>query len=110
MQDLPAEPPSGEITPEGVYQSRREFMKNGALTLGTAALVGGSLVWLAGKGPPPDPQPVAAAAAPDQLAIDLALASSGLFDTDEPRTAEHSVITYNNFYEFGFDKDDPARH
>ena len=54
-KQIPPEPPSSEITPEPLYLSRREFMKNGALTLGTAAVVGGSLVWLAGKGPPPDP-------------------------------------------------------
>ena len=52
MKGLPPEPPSSEITPEALYRSRREFIKNGALTLGTSALVGGSLVWLAGNGPP----------------------------------------------------------
>ena len=104
-KQIPPEPPSSEITPEPLYLSRREFMKNGALTLGTAAIVGGSLVWLAGKGPPPDP-PVAAALESDSLAF----TSSEMFNTDEPRTPEQSIITYNNFYEFGFDKDDPARY
>ncbi len=32
------------------------------------------------------------------------------FDTDEPLTLQKDVITYNNFYEFGLDKDDPARN
>jgi sulfoxide reductase catalytic subunit YedY len=106
MRDLPPEPPSSEITPEPLYQSRREFIKNGAFTLGTGALVGGSLVWLAGKGPPPD-EPEAAAA---PFAEDVAVTSSGEFDTDEPWTEERSVTTYNNYYEFGLDKDDPARY
>src|SRR4051795_12855761 len=98
-EHLPPEPPSSEITPEPLYLSRREFMKNGAYTLGTAAIVGGSLVWLAGKGPPPDP-PVAAAAQSGPLAFP----SRRMFNTDEPRTPEQSITTYNNFYEFGFDK------
>jgi methionine sulfoxide reductase catalytic subunit len=105
MKDLPPEPPSREITPEPLYLRRREFIKNGAYTLGTAALVGGSLVWLAGNAPPPDPPPAAA------LPLDeLAFTASGAFDTDEPLTPERDVTTYNNFYEFGFDKDDPARN
>jgi methionine sulfoxide reductase catalytic subunit len=106
MRDLPPEPRSSEITPEPLYRSRREFIKNGAYTLATGAVVGGSLVWLAGKGPPPDARAAAAPAAGDPLAF----VSSGLFDTDEPLTSERDVTTYNNFYEFGFDKDDPAQH
>jgi len=105
MSQLPPEPPSSEITPEPLYLSRRELIKNGALTLGTASLVGGSLVWLAGTAPPPDP-PAAAPLATDSLAF----TRSGAFDTDEPPTSEQSVTTYNNFYEFGLDKDDPARN
>src|SRR5829696_3928751 len=106
MRDLPPEPPSREITPEALYASRREFLKNGALSLGTAAVVGGSLVWLAGNGPPPDPPAVAAPLPPERLAV----TSNGSFDTDETQTPERDVTTYNNFYEFGFDKDDPARN
>ena len=105
MKDLPPEPPSSEITPEPLYRSRREFIKNGLYTLGTGAVVGGSLVWLAGKSPPPD-EPAAAPLSADPVAFEW----SGMFDTDEPLTAEHSITTYNNFYEFGFDKDDPARY
>jgi sulfoxide reductase catalytic subunit YedY len=106
VRELPPEPPSSEITPEPLYLSRREFVKNGALTLGTAAAVGGSLVWLASKGPPPDPRsPVAAPPAEP-----IAHASSGMFDTDEPPTSEFDITTYNNFYEFGLGKDDPARN
>ena len=105
MNDLPPEPPSSEITPEPLYRSRREFIKNGLYTLGTGALVGGSLVWLAGKAPPPD-EPAAVPLSTDPIAY----AASGMFDTDEPPTSEHGITTYNNFYEFGFDKDDPARY
>ena len=65
MRDLPPEPPSSEIRPEGLYQSRREFIKNGVFTLGTAGVgLAAALVWLAGKGPPPD-EPEAAPLAPE---------------------------------------------
>ena len=39
----------------------------------------------------------------------LAYAKSGL-STDEALTPYEDITTYNNFYEFGIDKDDPARH
>ncbi|HEY7064216.1 MAG TPA: protein-methionine-sulfoxide reductase catalytic subunit MsrP [Chloroflexota bacterium] len=106
MRDLPPEPPSSEITPQALYQSRREFIKNGAYTLGTAAVVGGGLVWLADKSPPPDEPAAAAPLSPDTPAF----TANSAFDTDEPLTAERSVTTYNNYYEFGLDKDDPARY
>jgi sulfoxide reductase catalytic subunit YedY len=36
--------------------------------------------------------------------------SPGPFATDEKRTSREDVTTYNNFYEFGVGKDDPARN
>ncbi len=35
--------------------------------------------------------------------------AKGPYDTDEPRTSFEAITTYNNFYEFGWDKEDPAR-
>jgi len=98
------EPPSSEITPEPLYLRRREFIKNAAYTAGTATAVGGGLLWLIGQGPPPDqPEPPGL--------VDLALAQQlGTYDTDEPQTPYRDATTYNNFYEFGVDKDDPARN
>jgi methionine sulfoxide reductase catalytic subunit len=106
MRDLPPEPPSSEITPKALYVNRREIIKTGARTLGTAAIVGGSLSWLVGMGPPPD-LPEVAAIPPEELPKPTV---AGVYDTDEPLTAHRDVITYNNFYEFGLDKDDPARN
>ncbi|MCE9671944.1 protein-methionine-sulfoxide reductase catalytic subunit MsrP [Myxococcus stipitatus] len=106
MSDAPPpEPPSSDITPERLYLRRREFLKNVGLFAGTAAAVGGGLHLLSGRQRRfmdryvPDagvvPGPVAKAAGP--------------FDTDEPRTPYEDVTTYNNFYELGLDKNDPAR-
>jgi sulfoxide reductase catalytic subunit YedY len=115
MNRLPPEPPSSEITPQPLYLNRREFIKNGALTLGTAATVGGSLLWLVGQGPPPDqPETPVVAAQPLATGDDAAASvptydTSGRYDTDEPENSFRDVTTYNNFYEYGLDKDDPAR-
>src|SRR5439155_20794378 len=65
---------------------------------------GGGLMWLVGKNPPPDlPEPpdLAEAAFPDM---------AGAFDTEEPQSSYRDATTYNNFYEFGTGKDDPARN
>ncbi len=36
--------------------------------------------------------------------------SAGLFDTNEPQTPYEDITHYNNFYEFGTDKTDPAKY
>jgi sulfoxide reductase catalytic subunit YedY len=119
MKRLPAEPPSSEITPEQLYLNRREFIKNAALTLGTAGAVGGSLLWLVGQGPPPE-QPDFSSVAPPRSALAagddgvtdglLEVTSNTKYDTDEPLNSQRDIATYNNFYEFGLEKGDPARN
>ncbi|RYZ39410.1 MAG: protein-methionine-sulfoxide reductase catalytic subunit MsrP [Myxococcaceae bacterium] len=106
MRDkLPPEPPGSEVTPEKVYLRRRELIKNAGLFAGTAAVVGGGLYLLGMKrtrpmdGFVPDAGQVAQPVAP----------AAGAFDTTEPRTPYEDITTYNNFYEFGLDKNDPAR-
>jgi sulfoxide reductase catalytic subunit YedY len=104
------EPPSSEITPHGLYVRRREFIKNGAKIAGTAAVVGSGLLWLVGGAPPPDAPVVPQQAdAPEAPPLPPPV-STGQYDTDEPQTPYASVTTYNNFYEFGLDKGDPARN
>jgi sulfoxide reductase catalytic subunit YedY len=68
--------------------------------------VGGGLSWLVGQAPPPDEPPKAAAATEPLEVVSLA----GIYDTDEPQTSYRDVTTYNNFYEYGLDKGDPARN
>ena len=72
-----------EITPRRLYLDRRNFLLGGA-ALGIAGGYGGSAV-----------------AAPLQ-------AAKSPFSTDEKPTPLKDVTTYNNFYEFGTDKSDPA--
>src|SRR5438477_10183562 len=110
MTDILREPPSSEITPRQLYVNRREFIKNAACSLGPATAVGSGLRWLADKGPPPDN---ASEEAPTGESPAFALSASadpGAYDTDEPQTPRRDATTYNNFYEFGLDKPDPARN
>jgi sulfoxide reductase catalytic subunit YedY len=79
---------SSEITPFDLYLNRRSFL------IGAAALA------LAPSGP-------AAAAAP--AGQPLKATRNAAFTVEDPATAIESVTTYNNFYEFGVNKEDPAR-
>jgi sulfoxide reductase catalytic subunit YedY len=85
----PNDIPPSEITPPEVYRERRRFMQGmGALAAGTAL-----------------------GAAPDADAgIRLAGVRASPYKLDDERTPYKDVTTYNNFYEFGTGKSDPAKH
>ncbi|HET9402037.1 MAG TPA: protein-methionine-sulfoxide reductase catalytic subunit MsrP [Candidatus Acidoferrales bacterium] len=90
--------PSFEITSQSDYLNRRKFMQ-GALAVGAAAagakLIGGI-------------------AFPDRRVnaddTKLQTVKSPLSTTGESLTSFKDITSYNNFYEFGFDKDDPAKN
>lgn len=81
-----------DVTDEGLYLRRREFLRAAAIPAVSAAV---ALT-----------VPGLAAAAQDALPD----VRKGPFSTDEAWTPWKDVTTYNNFYEFGIDKDDPARN
>jgi methionine sulfoxide reductase catalytic subunit len=117
MSLLPKAPPSSEITPEPLYLNRREIIKNAGLFAGTAAAIGGGLLWLTrGAAPPPTPDLLAATASqtPDAGTAGggggLSDIKKGEYTVDEKLTDLDAVAGYNNFYEFGLDKSDPARN
>jgi sulfoxide reductase catalytic subunit YedY len=87
------DPAGSEITPERVYLDRRRFLAGGAAA--AAAVVSG---W---------PVPAAAQAKAAPLPGDI---PKSALSTDEVQTPFDSVTRYNNFYEFGTDKEDPARY
>ena len=84
--------PSSEITPEGVYVDRRTFLT-------AAGLIGAGLI--GGAALPITPR---SASAQQQRSLGTPY---GLQPTDVA-TPEEDVTGYNNFYEFGTGKDDPA--
>ena len=105
-RELGEPPHPSEITPEPLYRRRREFIKSSLLFAATAAGVGGGLLKLM-RGGRADPALTAADGATLQP---LFAANRSLYSTDEPMTSLQDVTTYNNFYEFGTDKGDPARN
>lgn len=92
-----------DVTSESVFMmQRRQVMK--ALGLGAATLAlphsaqADILSWFKGDNPsPPSSEKPLTFSQPAQWQADL------------PLTPEKKVIGYNNFYEFGLDKGDPAR-
>jgi sulfoxide reductase catalytic subunit YedY len=76
--------PSSEITPRSLYLRRREFL-GGAVA---AALAG----------------------APSRTHAAPLASSKSAFSTDEPPAALKDVTSYNNYYEFGTGKGDPASY
>ena len=107
MSRRPPEPPAAEITPEALYQRRREFLKNTALFAGTAAALGAGLVQLVGGGRGKRPAPIAIQ--PDVGAAPLP-AARATYTLDDPRTSFDAITTYNNFYELGLRKTDPSEN
>src|SRR5262245_11658091 len=85
-------PDASEVTPLGLYLRRREFLALGA----GSAVLGGALA-----------RDASAQAAQPSL---LPGVKPGPFGTDETKTPYESVTGYNNYYEFGTDKSDPAAH
>lgn len=87
---------SSEITPKQLYFNRRKFMvAAGAVAAGTIA--GGTFYELT--------SPTAKVLAKTKLTF-----VKGPFSTTEPVTPEDKVTHYNNFYEFGTEKEDPAEN
>jgi len=90
------QPQGSEITPRAVYRERRQWLQVAAAA-GIAALGGH--------------RAQAAVAAPGRLAAlpGARSAVAGAATAERPTPHEH-VVGYNNYYEFGLDKEDPARH
>jgi sulfoxide reductase catalytic subunit YedY len=91
MKDVVPRIAPSEITPERIYMDRRQLLAAGfaSATLGT---LGANSAFAA------TPPVLAAVKAPRNAALSI---------TDPPNSYE-DITTYNNFYEFGTDKSDPA--
>lgn len=85
----PIAPHPSEITPRALYARRRDFLKT-SIGLGLAAAVPSAPTFAAAR--------LGDDARPSPFSI-----------TEKPTPLAH-VTGYNNFYEFGTDKEDPARN
>jgi sulfoxide reductase catalytic subunit YedY len=93
--------PSSEITPESVYVNRRAFMRT--------ALAGGAGIALGAGSAEALGSAVAPAQAGNVWPITNA-AKSPFSVQGEAINSFEDITGYNNFYEFGTDKTDPARY
>src|SRR5947209_4832362 len=84
--------PSSEITPLSTYLRRRDFLALGAAGAG-ALLFGGR---------------ASLAAAKEQHGAKLPSVKKSSYTVSDKQTPFADITNYNNFYEFGTDKDDPA--
>ncbi|MDO8653224.1 MAG: protein-methionine-sulfoxide reductase catalytic subunit MsrP [Undibacterium sp.] len=91
--DLPF---SSEITPRAVFESRRDFIRQ----LAVGSIASASLLEMANR----------EAFAQSASAQKLAAAANPAYAMMEKKTSYKDATTYNNFYEFGTDKADPAIH
>lgn len=85
--------PYSHVTPESIYTNRRTFMAGALATAAGIAMPG----MLAAGELPVQGEP-------------LAFTKMPVFSTDEEKTPFKDVTRYNNFYEFGTGKDDPASY
>jgi sulfoxide reductase catalytic subunit YedY len=96
----PADIRESEVTPHELYLRRREFITAaGTIAVGAAAAAVGS-AWLPGT---------AGAQNPNAYKFPQ-LKKGSPFDTTEKQNSYKEITTYNNFYEFGLDKADPAKY
>ena len=93
----PADIKSSEITPKELYMNRREFIKS---TSAVAVSAGATLAGLDMWGMPEQAQ------AGEKLPNIKKSPSS----TDEKKNSFKDITSYNNFYELGIDKGDPAKN
>ena len=82
-----------EITPEAVYLKRRELLK---------------IAGIASAGLVASPSMLAAEPVPGDAGKRLAGIRKSPFSTDQEPNSWSDVTTYNNYYEFGTGKTDPA--
>jgi sulfoxide reductase catalytic subunit YedY len=86
-----------DVTPKSVYVNRRKFLAQ--VAIGGGALLAGKALW-----------ELLAPSRRVAAATQLNPAIKSPFSTTEPQTSYNDVTHYNNFYEFGTDKSDPARN
>jgi len=89
----PADIRPSEITSKASYLNRRKFIQS-------TAFAGGSM--LAGT--------AAGAIIPEERRAKLTGVEKSEFSTEEAQNSFTDITTYNNYYEFGIDKDDPFRY
>ena len=84
--------PESEVTPEALYLNRRRFMQSAFAAAMTTTL------------------PACADSASESGLARLDFQKNSLYSTAEEMNSYEDITTYNNFYEFGLGKEDPAEN
>jgi methionine sulfoxide reductase catalytic subunit len=92
----PGDIPSSEITDQKWYLNRRDFVRAAAGTAAGLGIFGGAGVLLDASTPAPHGRM-------------LANVQKSALSTTEKMNSWNDITTYNNYYEFGTDKDSPSR-
>ncbi len=95
----PNEIPFSEVTPKSAYLNRRTFILGAAAASAAVAAAGPVARWLS-------PPPVSAQGQGRKIPGVV----KGPYAATDALTPFNDVTTYNNYYEFGTDKSDPARY
>ncbi len=93
----PADIKSAEITPKEMYLNRRQFMTSASAMALSAGVAATGLDWF---------QLPSNARAAEKLAN----VKKSSYNTKEKQNSFKDITTYNNFYELGVDKGDPAQN
>jgi len=97
---------SSEITPKEIFEDRRRFIKQAGLgLLATSALAHSNLLLAANSTHHTTP-----VGYPSKSALALPNFTKTAYGKEEKLTSYEDVTTYNNFYEFGTSKSEPAVH
>jgi sulfoxide reductase catalytic subunit YedY len=94
----PSDIPPSEITGESTYLNRRNFIRAGLI----AGTTGATALAYRYFNPPPLP--------PVEVKDISNVEMPKTFSTDERPNTLEQITNYNNFYEFGTNKDEPARY
>lgn len=96
-----------EITPQEVFDNRRDFLQKAGFGLlaGSAAVLSGSLHAAAAYS---GTSKASAKPAIDSTTLKLPAFNKTHYGAGEKLTPYEDVTTYNNYYEFGTDKSEPA--
>lgn len=104
------EPRSSEITPESAWRSRRAFLRQAAAASAGAVGFGAGLWSLSSRSPAGSPPPAAAPMPVAHRAPPSTTGAPGAAELAGETTDWESITTFNNFYELGLGKEDPARY
>jgi sulfoxide reductase catalytic subunit YedY len=100
--------PERIAAPEALVMNRRNLLRTAGVMAAAGVLTGCDRN--AAQNPAVNAAKVAAAKAPDPSASLYPFKANEAYKVDRANTPEDLVASYNNYYEFGVEKDDPIRN